>query len=172
MSDFIGIDITGDKEIMTALQKLPTEVGGEVVDSLSKYIIDVYKHYPTPKRVSRAEAFPNLSITTPSGKTLQGYSSWAQFKKIMSLVSSGQVPYKRTQTLRNNWKQYGSGMKSIIANETPYSGYVMGSNTQQSRHLRMIGWMNFDKIFTERREQINRKMSAAINKALSKLGFR
>ena len=172
MADFIGIDITGDKEIMSILNKLPKEVGDEVVDGVSKYILDVYKSYPSRKSISRAEAFPNVSITTPSGKTIRGYHSWAQFKKVMSLVSKGQVPYKRTQNLRRGWKKYGEGMKSIIANEVPYSGYVMGSRTQQSRHLGMIGWMNFDKVITERRERINRIITGAINTAFRKLGLR
>jgi hypothetical protein len=90
----------------------------------------------------------------------------------MSLVSKGQVPYGRTQNLRRGWKQYGGGMKSIIANEVPYSGYVMGTRTQQSRHLRMIGWMNFDKIFIERRERINQIIRSGISKDLQRLGLK
>lgn len=172
MADFIGIDITGDKEIMSVLSKLPTEVGDEVVNSVSKYVLDVYKSYPSKKSISRAEAFPNLSITTPTGNVIRGYHSWKQFRKVMSLVSKGLVPYKRTQNLRQGWKQYGSGMKSIIANEVSYSGYVMGSKSQQSRHLGMIGWINFDRIFTERRERINRIITGAINTAFRKLGLR
>jgi hypothetical protein len=62
-------------------------------------------------------------------------------------------------------------MKSIIANETSYAGYVMGENDNQSNMHRMIGWMNFDKIFIDRRERINRIIDGAIKKGLRKLGF-
>jgi hypothetical protein len=90
----------------------------------------------------------------------------------MALRNEGKIPYKRTQTLRNNWKQYGTGMKSIIANETSYAGHVMGKNSEQSSMHRMIGWMNFDKVFIDRREKINQIMSGSVKKALHKLGFR
>lgn len=171
MSDFIGIDITGDKAIAAALERVPFEVGDAIVDDVSDYIIKVYKHYPPKKSISRAEAFPHLKARTPTGKMIVGYASWKQFKKVMALRNEGKIPYKRTQTLRNNWKQYGSGMKSIIANETSYAGYVMGENDNQSNMHRMIGWMNFDKIFIDRRERINQIIDGAIKKGLRKLGF-
>ena len=151
MTDFIGIDITGDKEIAAALERVPFEVGNAIVDDVSGYIINVYKHYPPRKSISRAEAFPHLKARTPTGKMIIGYASWKQFKKSWRSAT-------RAKSLTNEHKPYAttgnntaSGMKSIIANETDYAGYVMGENDNQSNMHRMIGWMNFDKIFIDRR---------------------
>lgn len=88
-SDFIGIDITGDKELAAKLARLPLAVQDTAVEETNIYVVNIMKTYQAYQHIWRSRAFPNLRFTTPIGKVKVGYSSWAQFKLVHALASKG-----------------------------------------------------------------------------------
>lgn len=168
MSDFIGIDVQGLPELNKLLQDLPEAARDQVVEDVGTYLVNVLKAYPSKKYVTRAAAFPGVYATSPTGKRIPGYFSWAQFKKVMALVGEGKVPYSRTQTLSKGWKKIGAGTNMLIANETSYGNYVMGDG--QSRHMAAIGWKTIADIVKERNDRIMEIAEAAAKKAVKKFG--
>jgi hypothetical protein len=161
MADFIGIDILGNEELARKLSRFPDIVQDDAIDDLSEYLIKVWRIYPPKKHVTRRRAY---------GRTFQSdkqrkYFFWALRNGIID------VPYRRTQTLRKNWQQIGSGRKSIIANETPYAKYVMGDETEQSRMMNIIGWISAVDIFDDRADRIDKVLYEATKKSLRKQGL-
>lgn len=174
MSDFIGFDVQGNKRIAAALAEMPDEVADVAVDDLSEYLINVYQIYPSYKHITRREGFPNLSFQWRRkdgrfGKVIRGYKSQKQFKYVMWLKSTGQLPYHRTQKLRNAWKQIDKGRDSIIVNETDYAGFVMGDSQTHMHDL--IGWNTPEEIMNTRRDRIDKILYSSARKALKKLGL-
>ena len=158
-SDFIGIDLQGLPELRALLNGLPQAVRDAVIDDVSKYLINVLKLYPPQKSVSRRQAY---GVTFFTEKQRRWF--FASLKD-----GSLEIPYRRTQTLANGWKQVGSGESSIIANETPYAALVMGAG-EQSRHAVAIGWKDVNTIVDERMGRIDRIAEAAAEKGMRKAG--
>lgn len=146
MSDFIGIDVYGIEETKARLAYITSEeAAGVGVEAANAYLVQVLRAYPPQAAISRAQAYPGAVITLANGRRVAGYFSVAQFKKVMSLVALGRVPYHRTQTLNHAWQTLGSGVRQIVVNETPYAGYVMG-NGRQANQQRLGGWQTDTQI--------------------------
>lgn len=160
MSDFIGIDVIGETELIAKLDKLPEAARDSVVNDVVKYLLDVLRTYPPRKSVTRKEAYGRSFFTDKQRR----YFFWA--------LANGniKVPYNRTQTLRKNWKQVGTGYRSIIVNETEYAGLVMGDQ-QQSRHAIKIGWESTTRVLKDRWARIQEKAEAGIKNAIKKVGL-
>jgi hypothetical protein len=172
MTDFLGVDVSGVDEIAAKIKKLPGVVQDYVVDDLSKYYINVFKtSQPPQKFVTRAQAYPNAVIRSPRGKRIVGFFSWAQFKFVMALWSQGKVPHRRTQAMRNAWRQVGEGERSFIVNDAPGAQFVMGDETQ-SRHEKLVGWQTVGVMISSHMPQAMKKVDAAIVKAFRKLGLK
>lgn len=170
-NDFIGIDITGDKELAAKLARLPVCVQDEAVVTANTYIVKIMQEYQTYTHIWRSRAFPHLRFTTPKGKIKIGYASWAQFKLVHALASQGKLPYRRTQTLRKNWKTYGTGRQQFVANETPYAPFVMGDDEQDGLHKKM-GWKTVKARMADRRSMILRNFEAGVKKGIKKAGIK
>lgn len=169
MTDFVGIDVQGMKELNHLLNKLPDVVQDYVVEEVSTYLVNVYQtSQPSPKYVSRVRAYPEMMFTLPSGRVIRGFKSRKQWLYVIMLGKEGKIPRKRTQALRRGWKKVGKGRDLIIANETPGAPYVMGP--EQSRHEELVGWEKVDDINEERRPKIEQKAVAAAEKGMRKLG--
>jgi hypothetical protein len=164
MSDFIGIDITGEKKIAEALEKLPDAVADAGVEAADDYLLKVLREYPPQKYVTRAKAYP---------ETGDGFFTTKQRRWFFWALHSGKinVPYRRTQGLRKGWKTYGTGRKQIIANETPGAQFVQGAGTQ-SRHEKLVGWQTTADIIEERMDKIIKAFNGAVKKAARKLGLK
>jgi len=157
---FIGIDVSGLAELQAKLAKLPPEARDAITDDVSKFMLNVLQTYPPQKSVTRASVY---------GQTFQSdkqrrYFFWALSKGII------QVPYRRTQELRNAWKIVGSGYTAIIANEMPYAGLMMGDG-EQGRMARATGWKTLNQIITERTAKMIQIADAGVKKAIRKLGL-
>lgn len=150
MSDFIAIDILGDKELAAKLNGLPLKVGNRAVDEVSKYLINVYKTYPPFKHVARKTAYGG-----------DGFFSDKQRRWFFAALRRGAIPTpgakNRTQTFSQGWKQIlpGQGMSSIIANETSYGPYLM-DKSRRARLSKLAGWQTMEEILEQRKERINR----------------
>lgn len=170
-NDFIAIDVTGIKELNAKLSTLAPAVQGMVVDDVSKYLIGVFRKEPPQNHsISRRQAYPDAFAVTPTGKLIQGYFSYRQFKYVQYLRSKGKIPYTRTHEMRRAWHQVGKGAKSIIANETTAAVFAMGDDTQ-ARQLKLVGWRTIGDIIKERTKQIERVANDAARKAIKKRGL-
>lgn len=153
MSDFIGIDISNNKEIAAKLEKIPVEGAGAGVEEANAYIVDFEKIYPS--RVQHGEGNPY---------------HWSSDKQRRAFFATdgfgGGIPYTRKQTLRNGWKTLGSGINQMVVNEVPYAQYVKDFK-QQIGHM-YDGWDIITTDIMERMDQIVRKMEAGISKWLKK----
>ena len=164
-----GIDVEGDEELIDRLRRLPLSVSFHTIDEAAKYMM-LLMDYPPQKSVSRKQAYPNLSFVTATGKRIVGYKSLRQFRLVMAKVANGEVPYRRTKTIRNNWKLTKMETGAILRNATPYAKLVMGDNTQ-SRHAKMIGWQTVSEIIESKRPTLIQKIQLGVQKAFRKLGF-
>lgn len=137
---WVGISVTDSKAVAEMIKKLPKPIADAVSDSIAEYMIKVYRNYPPYKYVSRKRAF---------GKTFESekqrrYFFWALKNGIIRIGNH------RTHRLSRGWKQQGSGQKSIIINEVPYSPFVQGDEFIQSRMMGLIGWEQFDEAYENR----------------------
>jgi hypothetical protein len=94
--DFIGINISGEKEIAAKMELIPIEGYGAGVEEANIYIIDVERLYPP--RVEHGESNP---YHWTSDKQRKAFFATDGF--------GGGIPYSRTQTLSRGWKTVGEG---------------------------------------------------------------
>jgi hypothetical protein len=173
--NFIGFDIFGVKELTDKFSKLTPAMLDAGADEANDYLFKILRDttYPRKKSVSRKDAYPHLSFVSPGGTTVYGYKSWKQFKLVMALWGSGKVPYARTSNagFKGNWKIIGKGRNAIIANQTPYGGFLMGDN-EQSSGARLIGWKMLGTIARERTKMVVKKFEVGMKKGAEKVGVK
>lgn len=95
------------------------------------------------KGMHRAVAIVQKAVAVyppASGRSMGPFKSERQRRYVMVLVSTGQIPYRRTGTLGRRWTTSveGSGVDIVgrIGNNTTYGPYVMGNEgTQASYHV-------------------------------------
>lgn len=159
--DFIGLEVAGVEELRTLLAKVPDAVGGEAVDEVNKYLVNVLKQYPPYKHVKYKDAYG-------------GWKSEKQRRYVMARISEGTITpgyANRSQEFSRGWKTVDKGINSLIVNEVPYGRYLMGDTTQ-ARMMGMIGWDRITFIIRERMPEIIKKAVAGVKKGLAKLGIR
>lgn len=160
-NDFIGIDIQGIPELKAKLAKLPEAAQDDGADSAYEYMINVLRHYPSYRYVSRVE-----------GYGVQWFSE-RQRRFVMAAINQGYITpgsANRTQAMAHGWKKVGSGRQAFIANEVPYAHYLMGDESQ-SRHMAKIGWKKLGDVTKERTAAIVEKFDAGVKKAIKRLGL-
>lgn len=154
----IGVDVSGLRAVVDALQRYPREAMDAGADAASAYLLNVLRTYPPYRYVSVAQA--------------GGWRSERQRRYVMAAIRDGRitVPYRRTQRLRRGWQVVGSGTDTIIVNETPYAGYVMGDMEQTLGHM-LRGWDILSTILRDREAQIERRYDAAARKVARRMGL-
>ena len=157
MSDFIGIDIVGAKELAAKLDKLPGAVADEGVEYANKQVIKVMETYAPYKYIARSRV---------------GWASEKQRRYVMMKISKGEmsVPYRRTQRQRGGWKPVGTGTNQIVVNEQPSTIYTMGDMTQALRH-RLMGWETVSVRLQKHMNGIIGKFDEGVRKAIKILGL-
>lgn len=157
MTDFLGIDIVGEEIIAAAMAKLPGEVADQGVEEANRYVLDTMRTYAQYNYVGR-DRVP--------------WASEKQRRYVMMQISKGniKVPCGRTQNLRKNWKLVGEGRNQIVANETPYAGFVMGEGMQGRRH-NIMGWETETTRIKTRMDRILDRFNQGVRKAIAKLGL-
>ena len=159
MASFISIDMVGEERVFNLLAELPAEVQNTALDDVNKYILDTMQSsQPSPRYVTRRAAY---------GVT---FFSDRQRRWFFANLNDGSidVPYRRTQGLRKNWRIKGSGQNAAVINDTPGIEFVMGD--QQSRHEALVGWRKPEDIIREREERIQRIIEGSVTKAIKRLG--
>jgi hypothetical protein len=156
----IKIELLGVKELEAKLNKMPIEVADQALTEVQDFMLDVLKTYPPKNYVTRKAAYG------------QSFQSDKQRRWFFWALNSGaiNVPYSRTQGLRNSWHKVRSGITGYIVNNAHGAVYVMGER-KQSRHEAMVGWKKPSEIIKEHMAKINKLVDAATRKALRKLGL-
>jgi len=148
MSDqWIGLEVWGIEELRREMGNWPVEIQNAVVDQVNAYVLDNIKKYPPYMHVKFKDAYGD-------------WFSEKQRKYVMARISEGSIrpgQSNRSQRLAQGWKVIDKGIESIIVNEVPYAGYVMG-DSEQARMHKKIGW---DTIGS----WINKRMSGIITAA-------
>ena len=146
-NDFIGIEVFGIEELRREFGNWPKIIQDGVIDSANQYIIKNVKKYPPYKYVTFQQAYG-------------GWFSEKQRRYVMARIAEGTIKPgmpNRTNRFAQGWKIIDKGTQSIIVNEVPYAGYLMGDGTQARMHTK-IGWDTLSK-------WINNNMSGIINAA-------
>jgi hypothetical protein len=92
VSDFIAIE--GAKQIAFDISRLPETVQDSAADEVNKYLLNVFKAYPTYKYVPFRTAYG-------------GFFSDKQRRYVMASIKKGIIKpgsAHRTQTMANGWK--------------------------------------------------------------------
>ena len=159
MSDnFIAIE--GAEQIALNISRLPDEAQDQAADEVNKYLLNVFRLYPSYKYV-------------PFKKAYGGFFSDKQRKYVMARIKEGTIKpgtSQRTQTLAKGWKIVGKGKTSIIANETSYASRVMGDKGR-ARMPKMIGWKTLTQIINEKQSKIDKQATVGVKRAIKKLGL-
>jgi seryl-tRNA(Sec) selenium transferase len=71
--------------------------------------------------------------------------------------------------MRRAWQIIGRGEDIIIVNETQAAVFTMGDDTQ-SRHEKKVGWKTIGQHIQEGGAKLAKRMKAAGDKVLKKLG--
>lgn len=157
---FVGIDIVPSIPKLDAyLRRLPPAVQDAVVDALAKKLIDILKtEQPTPRYVTRKAAYEGVTFFTDK-----------QRRWFFAALDRGeiQVPYHRTQEMRNAWKQIGKGKQSIVANEAEGVEFVIGDE-HQSRHEAMVGWKKIGATISKHTPTLEKTALGVAQRAIDK----
>jgi hypothetical protein len=159
MSDFIGFEVKGLKELQDKLKRLDDEAIGAGIEMANEYIVNYERtNQPTYTYVSIEQA--------------GGFVSEKQRRFVMASLDDGtmQIPYKRTQDLANDWQVLGKGINQIVVNENPAAPWVKDIKTQ-SRMMFLRGWTVIQQDIQERMTEIIRKFDAGVKKAIKKIGL-
>lgn len=156
----VDIVIDGLEELRSKLDRFPPEAQNEAGDMVSDYVLNIMREYAPYKYIPYKAAYG-------------GFFSDKQRKYVMAAMREGRMsagaPH-RTQKLRQGWKKMGGGADTLVYNDVPYAGYVVGDGDQANMHT-MIGWWTVSSRLGERSEQIERLAKAGVDKAIKKLGL-
>lgn len=170
-NDFIGVSIDGLEETKRIIAGWPQEAKDAAGNAAADYLIERFRQQPSPRYVTRERAY---------GRT---WKNARQMRWFMGAVSRGEIPgwfmtkegprgrYKRTQGMRKAWRKIGRGEDIIVVNETIAAVFTMGDKTQ-SRHEALVGWKTIAQHIQEGGAKLAKRMQAAGEKALKKLGAR
>lgn len=125
----LQINVRNLDKIKQYISTLPKMIRGKATEAAGKYLIGNdtrgLKKYPTRK--THGEGNP-YQWQTPRQR--RAYFATNGFGK--------GIPYQRTDTLKNGWKQINKGVSSQVVNDVPYASYVM--DKYQQRGHKKDGW--------------------------------
>lgn len=167
----IKVTIVGMDKIEAKLKLLPDAVADAGIEAADNYLLRaiIDKETPQPKHVSRAQAYPGSFAVTPTGKRIQGYQSYKQFKFVRALVAAGKVPYRRTNETRNSWKIEGAGRTAFLTNNSPAAEWVYSEH--QARLNQLVGWRRVSQIIDKYTKNIVAAFDRAVVKGIKKAGL-
>jgi hypothetical protein len=159
MPDFIGIDISGNKEIADKLGGLYAAVADAGVEEANDYIVRAERLYPP---------YAHIPISA-----VGGFVSDRQRRYVMAKIASGEITpgrSNRTQRLAQGWGVIGEGVNQIVVNEVDYAPYVVGDREQTQMHM-LQNWSITSLFLRERMSEIVRHFDAGVKNAIRKLGL-
>jgi len=146
--------VIGAKELITKLEKLPTEVGDEGVESAINYIIEYERLYPGSMKGAPFE--------------------WTSEKQRRAYFASNGfghgIPYQRKFKIRWGWRKEGKGRTATAVNRVPYTKYVKLDQYQQIGFKRR-NWRTVETDLRERESHIVAAFDKGVKKAIKRLGL-
>lgn len=159
MTNFVGIDISGNKEIAKKINGLYPQAAAAGTESANEYIVDSIRIYPPYSYV-------------PLSK-VGGFVSDRQRRYVMAMIAQGNITpgqSNRTQRLAQGWQTVGSGVNQIVVNEVDYAPYLHEITGQTQMHM-LQGWQVLPEFIANRMDAIIRKFDAGVKKAIRRLGL-
>jgi len=156
--DFIGIEVHGLVELRREMGNWPKEIQNKVIDEVNKYIMKDIKKYPPYRYVTFKQAYG-------------GWFSDKQRKYVMARIAEGSIKPgqpNRSGRFGQGWKIIDKGISSMIVNEVPYSGYLMGAGSQARMHKK-IGWKTIPEWITKHMGKIMDSARQGLAKAVRKI---
>ncbi len=156
----VDIVIDGLTELRSKLDRFPKEAQNKAGDMVSDYTVNIMREYVPYAYVPFKSAYGN-------------WFSEKQRRYVMARIHEGSIrpgAPSRTQTLRGGWKKMGEGADSLVVNDVPYAGHVVG-DADQARMHKKIGWWTVGQRLKERAGEIERKAKAGVDKAMKELGL-
>ena len=135
----------------------PKIIQDEVIDEVNKYIMKDIKKYPSYSYVSFKSAYG-------------GWFSDKQRKYVMARIKEGSIrpgTPNRSGRFGQGWKVIDKGTSSMIVNEVPYSGYLMGSG--QARMHKKIGWKQIPEWISNHMGNIIKAARQGLSDALRRI---
>jgi hypothetical protein len=159
----ISVKLRGIEELNSFLKSLPRGTMRDAVKAMAEYFIGNeqhgLKHYPGYKYVSRIQDY-GVSFFTDKQRR---WFFWA--------LKSGKLnlPYQRTNNLRDGWQMSVDPYRKTVFNRVPYSKHVMGDATQ-SRHPAKIGWRTTSKVLADNMTGAMRAATLAVERWIKNKG--
>jgi hypothetical protein len=156
----VDIVIDGIEELRYKLDRFPKEAQDEAGNMASDYVLNIMKEYVPYAYVPFKSAYG-------------GWFSEKQRKYVMARIQEGTIRPggpSRKQTLRKGWQKMGEGADTLVVNNIPYAGFVIGDSDQARMHKK-IGWWTVGQRLKDRAAEIERRAKAGVDKALKKLGL-
>lgn len=137
----ITMKLRGMEEIDAFLKALPHGSMKAAIAAMAEYMLgnDAHglRHYPPYKYVSRKSAY-GVSFFTDRQRR------WF----FANLKDGLQIPYNRTNTLKQGWQASVDPYRKTLFNTVSYAKYVMGNETQ-ARQPGKVGWRKMAKVIED-----------------------
>jgi hypothetical protein len=127
--DFIGFEVQEIEALRREFGNWPKVIQDEVIDAANRYVLKTIKKYPPYAHVTFKQAYG-------------GWFSERQRRYVMARIAEGTIRPgmpNRSGRFAAGWKVIDKGTQSLVVNEVPYSGFLMGDGTQARMHKK-IGW--------------------------------
>lgn len=159
----VTLRVEGLKELEHKLSKLDgnlPKVLGNVALAVGQEVRRVARTYPKQNHTIASEMF-----SFESDKQRRWFFANLREGKI-------QVPYKRSNKLKNNWELTSEGTKAVVENAVPYAPFVHGPE-RQTAMMAAIGWPTTQEIVDdiEGSGKVRRIVERVIDMALKRLGL-
>ena len=155
---FIGINITGMKELAAKFSNFANDVIDAGVEEANKNIIAYEKtNEPSYKYVSLEQAYGGRS-------TLRAMQIWV-------FTHQPTIPYQRSNELANGWVVEGIGRKQTVVNKAPGAAWVKDAATQ-ARMMMLRGWTTIQQdVIDLVGENLIAAFTAGVKRAIHRLGL-
>jgi hypothetical protein len=150
MSDLIGIDITGDEELIKKLQALPLHLMDAGVENANRYMLNIERQ----------------NAPSHKGEPFR----WTSEKQRRYVHATVDLPYTRTQSLSRGWQLLGTGRNQILVNEVPYAPYLKTLASQQIGHM-LRGWTTIEEDVKDHEPRMVQKFDEGVRKAIKQEGL-
>ena len=153
-NELIGIDISGVKELVEKLERLPANLGDAGTERANKYIVEYERIEPGSRKGER------FKWTTPK-----------QRAAFFATDGFGRgIPTQRTGKLRWGWKTQGKGRNQIVINEAPETRWVK-TDADQQIGLKLRGWDTIETDLRERQPKITDAFDRGVREEIKKEGL-
>ena len=152
--------VKGIEELKGKLVKVGKEVQSEVGERVGGYVVKQMQEYTPYSYVPFKSAYGN-------------WFSDKQRRYVMAKIREGSIrpgAPSRTDALKNGWNVTQGDGNTLITNNVPYAGYVIG-DIDQSRMHKKIGWWTVSTKLNKITQKIMDVAKVSVDVAIKRLGL-